>query len=148
MSGDVAGLTVTPTELALADDDTASTRLDLSLNPSRVSEAATPTEVLVTGSLDAGARTTDSVVTVTVGAPADSATEGSDYANVPVLAFTVPANETAGQTTFTLSPDDDAIAEGAETISVTGRASGLTVEPATLTLSDNDAASRVVTLAR
>ena len=145
--GNVAGLTVTPAELAIADDDTASTRLDLSLNPSTVSEAAVPTEVAVTGSLDAGARATDSTVTVTVGASGDSATEGSDYAFVSTLAITIPANETTGQTTFTLRPENDAIAEGAETISVAGRASGLTVEPAALTLSDNDAASRVVTLA-
>ena len=47
---------------------------------------------------------------------------------------------------FTLSPENDVIAEGAETISATGRVSGLTMEPATLTLSDNDTASRVVTL--
>ena len=143
--GNVAGLSVTPAELALADDDALSTRLDLALNPSTVSEAAAATEVAVTGSLDAGARTSDSVVIVTVGASADSATEGLDYASVSVLAITVPANETTGQTAFTLSPENDAIAEGAETISVTGRASGLTVQPATLTLSDNDMASRVVT---
>ena len=145
--GDVAGLTVTPAELAIADDDTVSTRLDLSLNPSTVSEAAAPTEVVVTASLDAGARTSDTVVTVTVGAAGDSATGGSDYAYVSTLAITVPANETAGQTRFTLRSQNDAIAEGAETISVGGRASGLAVEPATLTLSDDDAASRVVTLA-
>ena len=144
--GDVAGLTVTTAELAIADDDAVSTRLDLSLDPSRISEAAAPTEVVVTGSLDAGARTSDSVVTVTVGAFTDTATEGLDYANVSTLAITVPAHETAGQTMFTLSPENDAIAEGAETISVTGRAGGLTVEPAALTLSDNDRASRVVTL--
>ena len=145
--GDVAGLSVTSAELALADDDEPSTRLDLSLSPSTVSEAAAPTEVAVTGSLDAGARTSDTAVTVTVGASADSATEGLDYAYISVLAITVRANETVGQTTFTLSPENDAIAEGAETISVAGRASGLTVAPAALTLSDNDAASRVVTLA-
>ena len=142
--GDVAGLTVTPAELAIADDDTASTRLDLSLSPSTVSEAAAPTEVAVTASLDAGARTTDTAVTV--GAFTDTATQDLDYANVSTLRITVPANGTAGQTTFTLSPENDAIAEGAETISVTGRASGLTVAPAALTLSDNDRASSVVTL--
>ena len=146
VSGDVAGLTVVSAELALADDDMASTRLDLSLNPSTVSEGAVPTDVVVTGSLDAGARTSASVVTVTVGAATDSATEGLDYANVSTLQITVPANETTGQAMFTLSPENDAIAEGAETISVTGQVSGLTVEPATLTLSDNDTASRVVTL--
>ena len=145
--GEVAGLTVTPAELALADDDTASTRLDLSLNPSRVSEGAAPTEVAVTASLDAGARTTDTAVTATVGDSGDSATQDLDYANVSTLRITVPANETTGQTTFTLSPDNDAIAEGAETITVTGRTNGLNVEPAVLTLSDNDTASRIVTLA-
>ena len=85
-------------------------------------------------------------MTVTVGASTDTATEGVDYANVSTLEITVPANATTGQTMFTLSPENDAIAEGAETISVTGRTNGLTVEPATLTLSDNDTASRVVTL--
>ena len=146
VSGDVAGLTVISAELALVDDDVPSTRLALSLAPSTVSEGAMPTDVVVTGSLNAGARTSASVVTVTVGASTDTATEGVDYPNVSTLQITVPANETTGQTTFTLRPDNDAIAEGAETISVSGRVSGLTVEPATLTLSDNDTASRVVTL--
>ena len=146
VSGDTAGLTVTPAELALADDEVPSTRLALSLAPSRVSEAAVPTDVVVTGSLNAGARESDTVVTVTVGASTDSATEGLDYANVSALQITVPANETTGQTTFTLSPDNDAIAEGAETISISGRVSGLTVAPASLILSDNDTASRVVML--
>ena len=100
----------------------------------------------MTASLDAGARTTDSTVTVTVGASGDSATEGSDYAFVSTLAVTIPANETSGQTTFTLRPQNDTIAEGAETITVGGRASGLAVAAATLTLSDDDRASRVVTL--
>ena len=114
--------------MLIADDDTASTRLDLSLNPSTVSEAAAPTEVAVTASLDAGARTSDTVGDGDGGRiHGDSATEGLDYAYISVLAITVRANETAGQTTFTLSPENDAIAEGAETISVTGRASGLTV---------------------
>ena len=144
--GSVAGLSVAPAELALVDDDVESTRLTLTPSPSRVSEAAAPTEVSVTASLDAGARATDTAVTVTVGAPGDSATEGSDYAFVSTLALTIPANETSGQTTFTLRPQNDAIAEGAETITVGGRASGLAVEPATLTLSDDDRASRVVTL--
>ena len=144
--GSVAGLTVAPAELALADDDAASTRLELSLAPSRVLEAAAPTAVEVTGSLDAGARTLASVVTVTVGASTDTATAGVDYANVSTLQIAVPANETTGRMTFTLRPDNDAIVEGAETISVSGRVSGLTVAPATLTLSDNDTASLVLRL--
>ena len=129
------------------DDGPPSTRLDLSLSPSTVSEAAVPTEVVVTGSLNAGARATETVVTVTVGASTDSATEGVDYMPVSGPTLTILANETTGQTLFTLSPENDVIAEGAETITVSGRTNGLTVEPATLTLSDNDTASSIVTLA-
>ncbi len=144
--GNVAGLTVISAELALVDDEVPSVRLELSLAPSRVSEAAAPTDVVVTGSLDAGARTSASVVTVTVGESTDTATEGVDYANVSSLQITVPANETSGRTTFTLAPQNDPIVEGAETISFTGRVSGLTVAPATLTLSENDTLSRVLRL--
>ena len=100
----------------------------------------------VTGSLDAGAFTTDTVVTVTVGSDSDPATEGDDYATVAALQFTVAAGATSGQTTFTLTPVDDAISEGTEDIQVTGTASGLGVSPTALQLHDNDTASTVLML--
>ena len=147
VSGDVAGLTVTGTELVLADNDAVSTRLSLSLRPSSVSEGAPPTDVTVMGTLDAGARETDTLVTLTVGAPADSAVSDTDYVAVPNQTLTIPANVTRAKTTFTLTPDDDAIAEGAESITVGGSVSDLTVEAASLILSDNDTASRAIMLA-
>ena len=147
VSGDTAGLTVVPAELVLADNDAVSTRLALSLRPSSVSEGAAPTDVTVTGTLDAGARETETLVTLTVGARADSAVSDTDYVAVSNRTLTIPANETRAETTFTLTPEDDAIAEGAESITVDGSTSGLTVEAAALTLSDNDTASRVVMLA-
>ena len=147
VSGDTAGLTVVPAELVLADNDAVSTRLSLSLRPSSVSEGAAPTDVTVTGTLDAGARETETLVTLTVGARADSAVSVTDYVAVSNRTLTIPANETRAETTFTLTPEDDAIAEGAESITVDGSTSGLTVEAAALTLSDNDTASRVVMLA-
>ena len=147
VSGDTAGLTVVPAELVLADNDAVSTRLSLSLRPSSVSEGAAPTDVTVTGTLDAGARETETLVTLTVGARADSAVSDTDYVAVSNRTLTIPANETRAETTFTLTPEDDAIAEGAESITVGGSASGLTVEAAALTLSDDDTASRVVMLA-
>ena len=146
VSGDVAGLTVTGTELVLTDDDAVSTRLLLSVRPDRVSEGALPTDVTVTGTLDAGARETETLVTLTVGALADSAVSDTDYAAVSEVMLTIPANETRAETRFTLSPDDDMIAEGAESITVSGSVSDLTVESALLTLSDNDTASRVIML--
>ena len=147
VSGHTAGLTVVPAQLVLADNDAVSTRLHLSLNPARVSEGAVPTGVTVTGTLDAGARETETLVTVTVGAPADSAVSDTDYVAVSNRTLTIPANETRAGTTFTLTPEDDAVAEGAESITVGGSVSGLMVEVAALTLSDDDTASRVVMLA-
>ena len=52
----------------------------------------------------------------------------------------------SGEATFTLTPVDDEIAEGDEAITVRGSASGLAVEPAELTLEDDDEASSSVEL--
>ena len=51
----------------------------------------------------------------------------------------------SGEATFTLTPVDDEIAEGDEAITVSGTA-GLSVEPAALTLEDDDEASTSVEL--
>ena len=52
----------------------------------------------------------------------------------------------SGEATFTLTPVDDGVAEGDEAITVSGSASGLSVEPAELTLEDDDEASTSVEL--
>ena len=66
----------------IADDDSASTEVELSVSLRSVSENAGGSPVTVTGTLDGGARTSAITVTVSVGATADSATEGTDYATV------------------------------------------------------------------
>ena len=146
VSGTVVALAVTGTELVLADDDTVSTRLGLSVRPASVSEGAARRDVTVTGRLDAGARETETVVTVAVGAAGDTARSGTDYASVSDFRLTIPADEATAEAVFTLRPEHDTVAEGSETITVAGTAPGLTTDPATLTLSDNDTPSRVVTL--
>ncbi len=145
VSGTVDGLVVTGTELILVDDEAASTQVALTLAPSSVPESAA-TDVTVTGTLDAGARATEVVVTVSVGRATDAAAVGADYATVPELTLAIPANEVEAEATFTLMPEDDAIAEGSETITVEGTTGELIVVPAALTLTDNDTASRTVTL--
>ena len=146
VSGNVAGLSVLPAELLLRDDDDASTRVDLSLSPPSVSEGAGSAEVRVTGRLNAGARPDETVVALTVGQQDDTATVDSDYSEVFGPTLTIPPNETTAETTFTLFPEDDGIAEGAESITVSGQTGALTVNPAILTLSDNDTPSRRITL--
>ena len=113
VSGNVAGLSVLPAELLLRDDDDASTRVDLSLSPPSVSEGVASAEVRVTGRLNDGARPDETVVALTVGEPDDTAVVNSDYAGVIGPTLTIPPNETTAETTFTLFPEDDGIAEGA-----------------------------------
>ena len=61
---------------------------------------------------------------------------------------TIGANATSGTGTFTLTPTQDLLVEGDETISVKGTATGLTVTGASLTLEDEEtaAATTAVTL--
>ena len=144
VSGTATGLTVDPATLTLADDDTASTGIALTLNPQRVTEQGGQQTVTVTAMLNAGARTADTVVDVTVAG--NTATVVEDFGAVPSFSVTIPANQTSGQNTFSLTPVDDTIAEGDETLQVSGTATGLTVDPATLTLADDDTASTGIAL--
>ena len=147
-------LPVSPATLTLTDNDTASTAIALSLAPMEVAEGAGPTEVTVTAAMNAGARTTDSEVTVTVGD--GSAVADTDFTAVGSFTLTIPANATSGEAMFTLTPTDDGIAEGAETIAVSGAEvvdagqtptpTPLPVSGATLTLTDNDTASTAIAL--
>ena len=143
-----AGLTVSGTELAIIDDDSASTEVELSVSLMSVAEDAAGTSVTVTGTLDGAARTEATTVTVSVGAATDTATEGADYATVDNFTLTINAEQTSGTATFTLTPDNDTLGEVDETISVTGTttAAGLTVTGTELTITDDDSASTEVVL--
>ena len=123
VNGSASGLAVRSTDLTLNDDDVASTKVTLTLDPIEVSESAGSRTVRVTGTLDGAARIAETVVTVTVGSGADTAMEGTDYADVPELELTIPPNRTDGTVPFTLRPTNDRTAEGTETISVSGDAS-------------------------
>ena len=144
VSGSATGLTGSTATLTLADDDTASTGVALTLDPAEVAEGAGETEVTVTASLDAGARTAATEVTVSVAG--DTATEGTDFTAVDGFTVTIPAMETSATSTFTFIPLQDDTVEGAETVTVSGSATGLTGSTATLTLADDDTASTGVAL--
>ena len=101
---------------------------------------------MVTAALDGGAASSATAVTVAVGKAGDSATEGTDYATVSDFTVTIGAGATSGTGTFTLTPTQDIVAEGDETISVGGTATGLTVTGTSVTLEDDETASTAVTL--
>ena len=144
VSGSVTGLTVDGAALTLADDDTASTGIELSLNPTRVTEQGGRQTVRVTAMLNAGTRTQNTVVRVTVAG--NTATVVDDFAAVSSFNVTIPANQPSGEADFSLTPVNDAIAEGDETLQVSGIATGLTVDGAALTLGDDDMASSSIAL--
>ena len=133
-----------PAELTLEDDDEASTSVELSVSPASASEDGGAQQIEVTAALDGAARTEATSVTVSVGAAGDSAASGTDYQAVADFVLTIAPEALSGEATFTLTPEDDGIAEGDEAITVSGSASGLSVEPAELTLEDDDEASTSV----
>ena len=144
VSGTTDGLTVDSATLEITDNDAASTRVALSVDPDAVSEGASEQTVTVTGTLNGAARTSATSVNVSVGG--GTATAGTDFDTVSDFALTIPARLRSGTATFTLNPANDDVYEGAETLTVSGSATGLTVDSATLTLNDNDVASTKVIL--
>ena len=60
--------------------------------------------------------------------------------------ITIPAEQTSGTAQLSFDPIGDGLAEGNETVILTGSAMGLTAGTATLTITDDDAAPTAVTL--
>ena len=140
VSGTAGGFTFTDTMLTITDDDDAPTAIVLSLSPADVAESTSTTVVTVTATLSpASATLTDAtVVTVAVGAGGDSATEGTDYTAVADFTVTIAAGATSGTTTFDFVGMGDTLAEGDETVTVSGTVGGFTFTNTMLTITDND----------
>ena len=136
-------LPVTGTSVTLADDDATSTGILLSASPSRVSEGAGPTTVTVTATLEGGARTVATAVSVTALGSGDP--DAVDFAPVPDFEIEIPADATSGAGTFTLNPEDDAVDEADETLTVDGNAD-LPVTGTIVMLADDDATSTRIVL--
>ncbi len=77
-------------------------------------------------------------VTLEVGADSDSATEGTDYAEVMRRNITIDAGAESGYEEFTLTPTDDARHEGSETISLDGTLTNVSVTGTSLTITDEE----------
>ncbi len=143
---DLAGtsdLPVTSTSVTLADDDQTSTEILLSAVPSTVSEGAGETAVEVTATLDAGGRTEETKVMVTVTGSGDP--DAVDFTAVPDFTIMIAAGATSGRGTFSLIPEDDNVEESSETLTVDGTAD-LRVTGASVTITDNDVASDGIVL--
>ena len=63
---------------------------------------------------------------------------GSDYEPVSGFTITIAAGRTSASNTFTLTPSDDTIIEGDETLTVAGSSPGLVVHGTAVTIVDDD----------
>ena len=142
-----SGLSVSSTQMTITDGDSnislsrLSPSIALSVSPSSVAESANATTATVTARLSGAARSADTVITVSVGASGDAATEGTDYATVADFTLTIAAGQTSGTAEFSMDPTQDTIDEGAgETLSIGGTTSvsGLNVTATQMTITDDD----------
>ena len=122
-----------------------STAVALAVEPASLDENAGATAVTVTASLNEAPRSSDTVVTVALGAGDDTATAGTDYAAVDDMTVTIEAGRTSGTATFTLTPVDDSLLEADEALTVTGvtGAADLAVNGTVITIVDDDTKRRV-----
>ena len=136
VTGSATDFTVTKAEVTLTDDETAPASITLTVSPTSVSEDDGATPVTVTATLGGSATLPDATeVTVSVGG--GSATSGTDYTAVSDFTVTIPKESASGTGRFTLTPTNDSLAEGDETIDVTGMATDFTVTQAQVTLTDD-----------
>ena len=138
-----ADLPVDSAQVSLTDDDETSTEITLTAAPAAVSEGSGGTEVTVTATLDAAART--SATEVVVGVAGSGEPTAVDFAPVASFTITIAAQAPDGTATFTLTPEDDAVDEADETLTLTGSAD-LTVEAAEVLLTDDDETSTGIAL--
>ncbi|MYD00840.1 MAG: hypothetical protein F4X06_00635, partial [Gammaproteobacteria bacterium] len=145
IGGSAPGRTVSETELKLTDDEIAP---DVSLAVDRNSlfegGGSGLLEVSATISDETVVRTETATVTLDLGGTAEQGTDYSVHWQRDPRVISIPATATEGTNTvrLTVTPTDDNLAEGDETIVVEGAATigdrNLVVEVATVTLKDDD----------
>ena len=133
ISGRATGLTITAAEITLQDNDERVTSAELSLSDEEIAEGEASALVTVTATLDA-VTSAGLSITLSFGGTASS----DDYSVGGSQTIEVEPGKQTGETTLTFAPTDDALVEDEETIEISGRATGLTVTGAEITLQDND----------
>ncbi|MXW20881.1 MAG: hypothetical protein F4Z95_08765, partial [Gammaproteobacteria bacterium] len=125
-------------ELSILD----SAGIVLSVSPAEVSENGGAQELMVTaewGDKSDSVLPTDTKVDLSWGGTAGA----GDYSRAGGGAVTIPANSRSGTTKVTITPADDKLLEGDETILIGGSAPGRTVSETELKLTDDEIAPDV-----
>ena len=115
------------------------------MDDNSVGEGDGATTIKVTATVDGTTRFVDAK-TVRVSVAGSNTATAVDFAAVSSFDVEIAAGAASGSKTFTLTPTNDAVDETDETITVSGTLSGLTVNPATISLTDDDDAPTSITL--
>ena len=128
----------------IVDDDGDPSSVLLSVDKTSFGEADAAGTVNVTATLEGGSLDRDVTVVVTLGG---SATKGSagDYTATTLGNITISAKQTSGTASFTVTPLNDEVVEGDETILIKGAVAHLDVTPATIAITDDDTATLGIT---
>ena len=142
---DYADETAEGVAVTVTDDDAAPSGITLTANPDSVTENGGAKTITVTAAVN-GATRYAQARTVSVSVGGGTAISGTDYTAVESFDITIGVGEDDASNTFTLTPDNDVLAEGNETIGVTGTLSGITITPDEITITDDDAAPSAIRL--
>ena len=140
-SATVDWLEVTEETITIEDNDVPA--MTLAASPASVVENAGDNTVTVTVATGGVTFKADRTVSVTVGQSGDSATSGTDYKTVSGFDVMITKGQTSGKAEFTLTPIDDSLVEGNESITVAGTTTGYTVTSTSVTITDDEAVPEV-----
>ena len=131
----VVSLSACGDNTGVVDDSDTPGVVNLSVEPSSVTESETPVTVTVTAAIEDGTAPTETAVTVSL---AGDSADTNDFEEVESFRITIAAGSGSSSESISFVATDDDEDEEDETVRVTGTAAGLTVNPATLTIVDND----------
>ena len=111
--GPASSLGTSSVSTTITDDDAAPTGITLSASPNTLGEDDSATSIAVKATLNGSTLPSDTVVTIgTLAGTAGS----SDYTATTLGNITISANSSSGSQTFSVTPTDDSVVEGDETI--------------------------------
>ena len=131
------------TDIKIRDDETPSTFIALSADPSTLDENAGLTAVVLTATLDGKALAEDATVRLAID-QASTATRDLDYSALFTPMIEIAAGSITGTVNFHVLPVADNLEEGDEIIRLIGTIDGLEGDEVAITISDPAAAKAAV----
>ena len=131
------------TDIKIRDDETPSTFIVLSADPSTLDENAGLTAVVLTATLDGKALAEDATVRLAID-QASTATRDLDYSALFTPMIEIAAGSITGTVNFHVLPVADNLEEGDEIIRLVGTIDGLEGDEVAITISDPAAAKAAV----